>query len=200
MVGYLVEPHIDKSSFDVKPSENAKRALAKGIIVGSISLLAYVLVVVVTTPSIPAAVAIKIAFTVNSIVMIGISVGIGAQVFLSSYGRLMGCRLDKKKGLVGVGSGTTAFSSFLSFFSLVPLGCCGTWLYVLSFLPAIAGETLSATLIQYSRPLSYIGLAIVWGFAVLSAIKLDRELKERKLINERESSGQKTKLEDNGAA
>jgi len=200
MVGYLVEPYIDKSSFDVKPSENAKRALAKRIIVGSISLLAYVLVVVVTTPSIPAGVAIKIAFTVNSIVMIGISVGIGAQVFLSSYGRLMGCRLDKKKGLVGVGSGTTAFSSFLSFFSLVPLGCCGTWLYVLSFLPAIAGETLSATLIQYSRPLSYIGLGIVWGFAVLSAIKLDRELKERKLINERESSGQKTKLEDNGAA
>src|SRR5437870_12114171 len=84
MVGYLVEPYIDKSSFDVKPSENAKRALAKGIIVGSISLLAYVLVVVVTTPSIPAGVAIKIAFTVNSIVMIGISVGIGAQVFLSS--------------------------------------------------------------------------------------------------------------------
>ena len=200
MVGYLVEPHIDKSSFDVKPSENTKRALAKGIIVGSISLLAYVLVVVVTTPSIPAAVAIKIAFTVNSIVMIGISVGIGAQVFLSSYGRLVGCRLDKKKGLVGAGSGSSVFSSFLSFFSLVPLGCCGTWLYVLSFLPSIAGGALSTTLIQYSRPLSYIGLAIVWVFIVLSAIKLDRELKERKLINERESSGQKTKLDGNGVA
>src|SRR5437867_11755398 len=112
MVRYLVEPYIDKSSFEVKPYENAERTLTKGIIVGSVSLLAYVLVVVVTTPSIPAAVAIKIAFTVNSIVMIGISVGIGAQAFLSSYGRLMGCRLDKKKGLVGASSGTTACSSF----------------------------------------------------------------------------------------
>lgn len=176
-----MEPYIHQSSFDLRLSENAKRALAKGIIAGSISLLVYVLVVVVTTPSLPAAVAIKIAFTVNSIVMVGISLGIGAQVFLSSYSRLMGCRLDKRKRFVSAGSGSTAFSSFLSFFSLVPLGCCGTWLYILSFLPSIVGGSLSATLIQYSRPLSYIGLAVVLGFAFLSAIKLNRELKERKI-------------------
>jgi hypothetical protein len=113
--------------------------------------------------------------------MAGISFGIGAQIFLSSYSRLMGCRLDKRKGFVSAGSGSTAFSSFLSFFSLVPLGCCGTWLYILSFLPSIVGGTLSATLIQYSRPLSYVGLAVVWGFAALSAIKLSRELKQWKV-------------------
>ena len=181
MVSFLVEPYIHQSSFDLRVSENAKRALAKGIIVGSISLLIYVIVVVVTTPSLPPAVAIKIAFAVNSVVMIGISFGIGAQVFLSSYSRLVGCRLNNRKGLMGAGSGGTAFSSFLSFFSLIPLGCCGTWLYILSFLPSIVGGTLSATLIQYSRPLSYIGLAVVWGFAVVSAIKLNRELKQRKI-------------------
>jgi hypothetical protein len=113
--------------------------------------------------------------------MVGISIGIGAQVFLSSYSRLMGCRLDKRKRFVGAGSGSTAFSSFLSFFSLVPLGCCGTWLYILSFLPSIVGGSLSATLIQYSRPLSYIGLTVVLGFAFLSVIKLNKELKERKI-------------------
>jgi hypothetical protein len=177
-----MEPH-KQFNFNLWLSENAKRALAKGIIAGSISLVVYVLVVVVTTPSLPAAVAIKIAFTVNSIVMVGISLGIGAQVFLSSYSRLMACRLDRRKAFTGAGSGSTAFSSFLSFFSLVPLGCCGTWLYILSFLPSIVGGTLSATLIQYSRRLSYIGLAVVWGFALLSAIKLNRELKEQKLKN-----------------
>ena len=176
-----MEPYIHQSGFDLRLSENAKRALAKGTIVGSISMLIYVLVVIVTTPSLPPSVAIRIAFAANSIVMVGISFGIGAQVFLSSYSRLMDCRLDKRKGLMGAGSGGTAFSSFFSFFSLVPLGCCGTWLYILSFLPSIVGGTLSATLIQYSQPLSYVGLAVVWGFAALSAIKLNKELKQRKI-------------------
>jgi hypothetical protein len=183
-----VESHTRQFNFDLWLSENAKRGLAKGIIAGSISLLIYVLVVVVTTPSLPAAVAIKIAFSVNSIIMVGISIGIGAQVFLSSYSRLEGCRLDKRRGFMGAGSGGTAFSSFLSFFSLVPLGCCGTWLYILSFLPSIVGGTLSATLIEYSKPLSYIGLAVVWGFAALSAIKINRELKEgSRIINDQRS-------------
>src|SRR5919198_6758500 len=98
MASFLVEPYIHQSIFDLRLSENAKRALAKGVIAGSLSLLVYVLIVVATTPSLPPTVAIKIAFTVNSIVMIGISFGIGAQVFLSSYSRLVGCRLDKRKG------------------------------------------------------------------------------------------------------
>jgi hypothetical protein len=185
-----------QAGFDIQLSDNAKRSFAKGMIIGSISLLVYILVVVVTTPSLPPAVAIRIAFTVNSAVMVGMTIGIGVQVFISSYSRLMGCRLDKKKGFIGAGSGGgTALSSFLSFFSLVPLGCCGTWLYILSFLPSIVGGTLSATLIQYSRPLSYIGLAVVWGFAVLSAIKLNKELTERKtIINDHEDgSSQKKK-------
>jgi membrane protein DedA with SNARE-associated domain len=93
----------------------------------------------------------------------------------------MGCRLDKnKKGVFGSGSGSTAMSSFFSFFSLVPLGCCGSWLLVLSYLPSVFGSTLSVALVQYSRPLSYIGLAIILGFAALSAYKLHRELKLRK--------------------
>jgi Protein of unknown function (DUF3179) len=60
----------------------------------------------------------------------------------------------------------------------VPLGCCGSWLLILSFLPSIFGSSLSAALIQYSKPLSYIGLVIVFGFAALSAFKLQRELKQ----------------------
>jgi hypothetical protein len=179
-----VEPFY-QAGFDIHLSDSAQKSLAKGTIVASISLLVYILVVVVTTPSLPSVVAIRIAFTVNSVVMVGMAIGIAMQVFLSSYSRLMGCRLDKRKGFLGgAGSGAgTAFSSFLSFFSLVPLGCCGTWLYILSFLPSILGGTLSATLIQYSRPLSYIGLAIICGFAALSAIKLYMELEERKMIN-----------------
>jgi membrane protein DedA with SNARE-associated domain len=62
---------------------------------------------------------------------------------------------------------------------LVPLGCCGSWLLVLSYLPTIFGSALSVSLIQYSKPLSYIGLTIVLGFAGISAFKLRSELKNQ---------------------
>lgn len=146
----------------------------------------YLLVVVLTTPSLPPVAALKAAFAINSVVIIGTSVGVGTQIFISSYSKSMGCSLDKKKkGVFGAGSGSTAVSSFFSFFSLVPLGCCGSWLLVLSYLPSVFGSTLSVALIQYSRPLSYIGLAIVFGFAALSAYKLHKDLKLRKKPNQK---------------
>ena len=170
---------------DTNLSYNAKNALKKAIIMAAITAIAYLIVVVITTPSLPPESALKAAFAINSMVIIGISVGVGAQIFISSYGKSMGCRLDKKKkGVFGVGSGSTAVSSFFSFFSLVPLGSCGTWLLVLSYLPSLFGGTLSVALVQYSRPLSYVGLAIVFGFAALSAHKLDTELKLRQQIQD----------------
>jgi hypothetical protein len=161
-------------------SYNFKRALIKGIIVGLVTAIIYLAVVVITTPSLPAADAINAAFKVNSIIIFGLAIGLGAQVFLSSYSKGLGCRIDKKrKGIFGGGSGSTAISSFFSFFSLVPLGCCGSWLLILSMLPSIFGSTLSVVLIEYSKLLSYVGLAIVFGFAGLSALKLKRELDYR---------------------
>jgi hypothetical protein len=181
-------------------SHPIKKALAKGIIIGGSVAIIYLIVVIVTTPSLPPAAAIKAAFAINSIIIIGTSIGIGTQVFISSYSKGIGCRLDKdnnnKKGrrggeIIEVSSGTTtsAISSFFSFFSLVPLGCCGSWLLILSLLPSVFGSSLSVALIQYSKPLSYISLAIVFGFTALSAFKLKRELKEM----ERRKNVQKVK-------
>ena len=161
-------------------SYNAKRALVRGIIIGIVTTIVYLAVVVITTPNLPAIAAINAAFKINYIIIFGLAVGIGTQVFISTYIKGLGCRLDKKKkGILGTGSGSTALSSFFSFFSLVPLGCCGSWLLLLSFLPSIFGGTLSVILIEYSKLLSYIGLAIVFGFAGLSALKLKRELDRR---------------------
>ena len=168
------------------PSYSAKKALVKGIIVGIITTLVYLIVVVVTTPSLPPVAAINAAFSINSMIIFGLAIGVGAQFFISSYSKSLGCRIDKKKkGIFGVGSGSTAISSFFSFFSLVPLGCCGSWLLILSILPSIFGSSLSVALIQYSRPLSYIGLAIVFGFAALSAFKLQRELEQMEKTKKR---------------
>jgi hypothetical protein len=161
-------------------SYSAKKALVNGIIIGIITTIVYLAVVVITTPNLPAIAAINAAFKINSIVIFGLAIGIGTQVFISTYAKGLGCSLDKKKkGILGTGSGSTALSSFFSFFSLVPLGCCGSWLLVLSMMPSIFGSTISVILIEYSKLLSYIGLAIVFGFAGLSALKLKRELDRR---------------------
>jgi len=157
---------------------NAKRALLKGILIGGVSILAYIIVVIVTSPELPAPFAVNAAFSINPLIIYGTAVGVGLNTFISSYSKGMGCRVDKKgKGIFGVSSGSTALSAFFSFFSLVPLGCCGSWLLVLSYLPTIFGSALSVSLIQYSKPLSYIGLIIVLGFAGISTFKLRSELK-----------------------
>ena len=160
-------------------SYNGKKALVNGIITGIVTTIVYLAVVVITTPSLSPITAINAAFKINSIIIFGLAAGIGTQVFISSYTKGLGCSLDKKKkGILGTGSGSTALSSFFSFFSLVPLGCCGSWLLILSMLPSIFGS-MSVVLIEYSKLLSYIGLAIVFGFTSLSALKLKRELNHR---------------------
>jgi hypothetical protein len=161
-------------------SYNLKNALAKALIVGIVTPIIYLAVVIITTPNLPAMAAINAAFKMNSIIIFGLAAGIGTQIFLASYGKNLGCRIDKRgKGIFKGSGGTTAVSSFLSFFSLVPLGCCGTWLLLLSLLPSMLGSTFSVVLINYSKQLSYAGLLIVIGFTIISALRLRKELKER---------------------
>jgi hypothetical protein len=181
-------------------SYNARKALLKGIIVGVITAVVYLTVVVVTTPNLPPSVAVNAAVTVNGIIIVGLAVGVGTQIFASSYSKGLGCRIEDrnkyrpKKGIkklleIGHGSrsggssgGSTAISSFLSFFSLVPLGCCGSWLFILSMLPSVFGGTLSVVLIEYSSFLSYVGLTVVIGFAGISVLRLRKELNERRML------------------
>ncbi len=157
------------------------RPIIKAGIVGVITVVVYLTVVVLTTPALPADAAISAAFQLNSIVIIGMGIGIGTQIYLSEQSKRLGCRLDVKKKAFGANTGSTAATSFFSFFSLVPLGCCGWWLYVLSLLPSVVGTGVSAVLIEYSQVLAYLGLAIIFGFNALTYVKLQKEKKIRKL-------------------
>jgi nitrogen fixation/metabolism regulation signal transduction histidine kinase len=151
-------------------------ALKRGLIAGSISLITYLFVVIVTTPNLPALAALNAVVKVNGIIVFGLAIAIGTQIYMSSYAKSLGCCvLNKRKGMAG-SSTSTALSSFFSFFSLVPLGCCGSWLLILSLLPSFFGSSLSVILIQYSEPLSYLGLVIVIGYTAIVAIKLKRKL------------------------
>jgi hypothetical protein len=183
-------------------TDNVRNALVKGAIVGIITAAIYLTVVVMTTPNLPSNMAMSAAFKVNGIIIVGLAIGIGIQVFASSYSKGLGCRLDKRikytqqhkdsRGVFSISgltkstgsSGSTIMSSFLSFFSLVPLGCCGSWLFVLSMLPSVFGGTVSVILIKYSTLLSYIGLVIVLGLAGFSLLRLKEELIERRMLEE----------------
>lgn len=158
------------------------RPVQKAILVGIATVIIYLSVVVITTPALEPLAAINAAFQLNSVVIIGMGIGIGLQIFLSEKSKQLGCKLDVKKKAFGGNTGSTAATSFFSFFSLVPLGCCGWWLYALSLLPGIVGTGVSAVLIEYSQVLSYVGLAIIFGFAGLTAYKLKREQKLQKIV------------------
>ncbi len=158
------------------------KPIRKAILAGIITVAVYLSVVVITTPALDPQDAISAAFQLNSIVIIGMGIGIGLQVFLSEKSKTLGCKLDVKKKTFGGNTGSTAATSFFSFFSLVPLGCCGWWLYALSLLPGIVGTGVSAVLIEYSQVLSYLGLMIIFGFAGLTAYKLKQELKLQKIV------------------
>jgi len=157
--------------------------IKKGIIVGILTVVIYLTVVVLTTPALPPDAAINAAFQLNSIVIIGMGIGIGLQVYLSAQSKKLGCSLRIKKKALGGNSSSAAATSFFSFFSLVPLGCCGWWLYVLSFLPSIFGVGVSAVLIEYSQPLAYVGLAIIFGFNAITALKLHKEKRLKSIEN-----------------
>ncbi len=159
------------------PSSAVKRnALKRGLIAGSISLITYIFVVIVTTPNLSPLTALSAAVKVNGIIIFGLAISIGAQIYLSYYGKSLGCDILNKRKTVAGSSTSTALSSFFSFFSLVPLGCCGSWLLILSLLPSFFGSSLSVILIQYSKPLSYFGLVIVVGYTIIVAIKVKRKL------------------------
>ena len=158
------------------------KPIQKATLVGIVTVIVYLSVVIITTPALEPLAAINAAFQLNSIVIIGMGVGIGLQIFLSEKSKLLGCKLDIKKKAFGGNTGSTAATSFFSFFSLVPLGCCGWWLYALSLLPGIVGTGVSAVLIEYSQVLAYVGLLIIFGFAGLTALKLKREITLQKSI------------------
>ena len=151
------------------------KPIRKGILVGIATIMIYLTVVVATTPGLEPLYAINAAFQLNSIVIFGMGIGIGLQVFLSEKSKTLGCKLDVKKKAFGGNSSSTAATSFFSFFSLVPLGCCGWWLYVLSLLPSVVGTSVSAVLIEHNQVLAYAGLAIMFGFTGITSYKLRRE-------------------------
>jgi len=171
---------------------------ARPVLFGGLAVLAYAAVVIATTPSLPAESALHATLVTNPAIIVGIGVGTGLQAHLAEKRRrLAGCRVAQDPGsnaegtgAKGQGGGTkevaasSAAASFFSFFALVPLGCCGWWLYVLSLLPSVLGAGASGVLIENSQILAYAGLAVVFGLNGLTAYKVRRMSRATDLRNQ----------------
>ena len=93
--------------------------IKKAILVGMATVVIYLSVVVITTPALEPIAAINAAFQLNAIVIIGMGIGIGLQIFLSEKSKTLGCKLNVKRKAFGGNSGSTAATSFFSFFSFL---------------------------------------------------------------------------------
>src|SRR6266496_5095474 len=104
-------------------SNNAKKALVKGFVLGVVTIFAYIIIIVITTPSLTPSSAIKAAFAINSIIIFGTALGVGFQFFISSYSKelLSYCRLDEKgnrdRGIIGAAAGSSSSTAISAFFS-----------------------------------------------------------------------------------
>ncbi len=67
--------------------------IKKAILAGIMTVVVYLTVVVFTTPALEPLAAINAAFQLNAIVIIGMGIGIGLQVYLSGKSKMLGCRI-----------------------------------------------------------------------------------------------------------
>jgi hypothetical protein len=85
----------------------------------------------------------------------------------------------RKRSVQGGSGFLSVFSSFVSFFSLVSVGCCGTWLYVLSFLPGVIGTGTSVFLIKNSAELAATGLVLMALSTTYTYLSVAKSVKHR---------------------
>jgi len=152
------------------------KALQRGLALGIISLVLYFVIVVITTPSLKPVDAIRISVTLDWWVIGGVSLGVSVQTFLVAYAKEKGCPVARGRTSSGTTGILSGLSSFLSFLSLIPLGCCGTWLYILSFLPGLLGTGVSGFLIGNALQLEFAGLLLMTGSVLYTYLSVRRRL------------------------
>ena len=89
--------------------------IKKAILVGILTIVIYLTVVIVTTPALDPLDAISAAFQLNSIVIIGMGIGIGMQIFLTEKSKMisLGCILSSSLS-TGNKRGSKSISSLYS--------------------------------------------------------------------------------------
>jgi hypothetical protein len=139
------------------------KLLLKSAVTGAIFFLLYLLVVVYTTPNFPPLIAVNISLNLNGIYIFGGVIGIAVQTYILGYSKILPayCKITNSKAVSSTNILGSITSAFFSFFALIGVGCCGTWLFVLSLLPGVFGVGATSFLIQYSTQIAQFGLVLM---------------------------------------
>jgi hypothetical protein len=133
-----------------------------GILGAAATFSLYSLVVVFTTPHLSPELSLAIAMRMNTLIVIGIPLGIGFQAYLAANLKRNGCQVRGKASAFGGQASGSALSAFFSSFGLTQVGCCTLWLYYLSLLPGVIGVAAAGFFVRYSVILSDLSLGLVW--------------------------------------
>ncbi|MEM3031591.1 MAG: hypothetical protein QW756_01925 [Nitrososphaerota archaeon] len=136
----------------------------RGVVTASAALLAYLLVVILTTPNLHPVTAATTAIRVNAWFLIGLTASLGFQDYLTAKASQSRCSIKRSSlGLMSIGG--SALSSFVSFLPLTQLGCCGFWLYVLSLIAGSGGAGLGFTALVLDMPPTFMwaSIGMIWA-------------------------------------
>ena len=89
-----------------------KKSILQGGIISSITIISYLLIVVFTSPNLPATASISAALQVNSPIIIGLAIGTGIQGFVISYRKKV---IDSNKCEIKVNNKKKRFSTFIKY-------------------------------------------------------------------------------------
>jgi len=92
------------------------------------------------------------------------------------YAKDKACSVRYRGTVVGASGFFSGLSSFLFFLSLIPVRCCGTWIYVLSFLSGLIGSGASGFLIRNGLQFEFLGLVLMALSVAYTYLSVKRKL------------------------
>ena len=152
----------------------------RGFILSGAFLTSYLLTVILTSPMVSPFDAVVITLNANSLFLLVLFFSIFIQGYLGTViSTIRGCRVGKETvGSLTVGG--TSLSSIVSFLSLIHLGCCSMWLYILSIIAGTGGIGLAfvSTLLQAPSYVMTLGITAIWAGNTYMIIKYIKHRKK----------------------
>lgn len=139
--------------------------ILRGTVPATLFLASYLAIVILTSPSVPPLYAVMVALNTNALLLLILLLSIFIQGYIGArLSILRGCRV-RRKTVGSLTAGGVSLSSIVSFLSLIHLGCCSMWLYILSLIAGTGGAGLAfvTALIQSPTYVMITGLVTVWA-------------------------------------
>ncbi len=157
----------------------AKNPVVEGIFYGTVLIALYSLVVVASTPYLPAPTALQLAFERNGLFFLLLPATFGLMMGLRRWtGTNPQCPSKRSEAL---GASSSILATFFSFFSLTLVGCCGLLAFWVS---TILGTAAVLSLVELSIPLS----SLAFGGMVLAILAMARpRLRTRHSVEKKET-------------